>query len=199
MEEEADALGLRAIKIAMIGYFLNRKQHRQDSKYAAALLFDIVLELSASERTRIRMENTVCVNPSGKLGGGTHRDMVNEHVVRETKTAIRGMHSNLKDLNVDKTITSLSIVNQVVNHDLNSMLCDSSRGNDTRDYIGEDRRAVMTEEIAKVNPFCKTRKKVDFFEKSRGSPFSGLNMEKVGRFTARNRKIFGRKFHEKLL
>ena len=72
MEEEADALGLRAIKIAMIGYFLNRKQHRQDSKYAAALLFDIVLELSASERTRTRMENTVCVNPSGKLGGGTN-------------------------------------------------------------------------------------------------------------------------------
>ena len=66
MEEEADSLGLRAIKMAMIGYFLNRKQTRQDSKYAAALLFDLVLELSSSERTRSRMENTVCVNPNGK-------------------------------------------------------------------------------------------------------------------------------------
>ena len=183
----------------MIGYFLNRKQTRQDSKYAAALLFDLVLELSSSERTRSRMENTVCVNPNGKPGGGTHRDMVNDHVVRETKTAIRGMHSNLKDLNVDKTISSLSIVNQITNHDLKSMLSDRSRGHDTHDYIGEDRRAVMEEEIDKVNPFNKSRVKIDFFEKSRGSPFSGMNMEKIERFVTRNKKNFNRKFHEKLL
>ena len=97
MEGEGDALGLRGLKIAMVGYFLNRKQNRQDSKYAPALLFDLVLELTASERTRSRMENTVCVNTSGKPGDWKHRDMVNEHIVRETKTAIRGMHSNLKE------------------------------------------------------------------------------------------------------
>ena len=97
MEGEGDALGLRALKIAMISYFLNRKQERQDSKYAPALLFDLVLELTASERTRTRMENTVCVNTSGKPGDSKHRDMVNEHIVRETKSAIKGMHSNLKE------------------------------------------------------------------------------------------------------
>ena len=98
MEGEQDALGLRTLKTAMVTYFLNRKQDRQDSKYAIALLLDLVMELSASERTRTRMENTACINTSGKAGDGKHRDMVNEHIVRETKGAIKGMHSNLKEI-----------------------------------------------------------------------------------------------------
>ena len=93
-----DAVGLRALKTAMVTYFVNRKQNRQDSKYAAGLLFDLVMELSASDRTRSRMESTACINTSGKAGDGKHRDMVNEHVVRETKGAIRGMHSSLKEI-----------------------------------------------------------------------------------------------------
>ena len=97
MEGERDAQGLRALKTNMVTYFLNRKQNRQDSKYAIALFFDLVLEQSASERTRTRMENTVCINTSGKPGDGKHRDLVNEHVVRETKGAIKGMHSSLKE------------------------------------------------------------------------------------------------------
>jgi hypothetical protein len=105
MESERDALGLRALKTTMVTYFLNRKQDRQDSKYAIALFFDLVLEMSASERTRTRMENTVCINTSGKPGDGKHRDLVNEHIVRETKGAIRGMHSNLKGaINIYQTI-----------------------------------------------------------------------------------------------
>ena len=195
MEEEGDALGLRGIKVAMIGYFLNRKQNRQDSKYAAGLLLDLVLELGASERTRTRMENTVCVNTSGKPGGGKHRNMVNEHIVKTTKTAIRGMHSNLKDLNVDKTISSLSIVNQVTEHDMKSMLCESSGSHASNDYIGMERR----EEISKMNPFSRKRDKLEFYDKCRGSPFSGLNMEKVGRFVDRNKKNFSRKFNANLL
>ena len=97
MEGEKDALGLRGLKIAMVSYFLNRKQNRQDSKYAAALFSDLVLELSASERTRARMENTVYVNTSGNPGDSKHRDLVNEHIVREVKGAIKGLHSSLKE------------------------------------------------------------------------------------------------------
>ena len=108
MEGEGDALGLRSLRIAMICYFLNRKQHRQDSKYALALLFDLVQELTASERTRARMENTVVINTSGRPGDGKHRDMVNEHIVGQTKRAIKGMHCNLKDLNVSKTMFHIS-------------------------------------------------------------------------------------------
>ena len=196
MEEEGDAFGLRGLKISMICYFLNRKQNRQDSKYAAALLLDLVLEMGASDRTRARMDNTVCVNRSGKVGGGVHRDMVNEHVVKETKTAIKGMHSNLKDVNLEKTISSLSIVSQVTEHDKKSMLSPSSGSHASHDYIGLERREVMTAEIAKIDPFNKNRDKIDFFEKTAGSPFSGLNMNKIERFTERNRKNFKRKFSD---
>ena len=74
LEEEPDTLGLRAFRISMITYFLNRKQDVQDSKYAYSLLLDLVLELNASERTRQRMDNMVCVNVNGKPGEGIHRD-----------------------------------------------------------------------------------------------------------------------------
>ena len=196
MEEEGDAFGLRGLKISMICYFLNRKQNRQDSKYAAALLLDLVLESGASERTRTRMDNTVCVNRSGQVGGGVHRDMVNEHVVKETKTAIRGMHSNLKDVNLEKTISSLSVVTQITDHDHKSMLSPRLSSHASHDYIGDNRREVMIAEIAKIDPFNKNRDKIDFFEKTAGSPFSGLNMEKIDRFTERNKKNFNRKFRD---
>ena len=199
MESEQDATGLRALKTTMVTYFLNRKQDRQDSKYAIALFFDLVLELSASERTRTRMENTVCINTSGNPGEGKHRDMVNEHIVRQTKGAIKGMHSNLKDLNVDKTISSLSILNQISEHDLNSMLLSSSGNTSSHDLIGDDRREIMAEEIAKINPFNLDRDKITFYDKSMGSPFTGLTEEKVKKFVDRNKKNFVRKFHVKML
>ena len=199
LEGEGDALGLRGLRVAMVCYFLNRKQHKQDSKYALALLFDLVQEESASERTRARMDQTVVVNTSGNPGDGKFRDMVNEHVVKETKRAIRGMHCNLKDLNVSKTISGLSIVNQITAHDMKSMLSEGSGSHASHDYIGEERRKDITDKVAKINPFNKSREKLEFYDKSRGSPFSGLNMEKVNRFVSRNKKNFRRNFSEKLV
>ena len=69
-EEEEDFYLLRGLRLNMIVYFLNRKYKQQDSKYAAFLLLDDVLEQQASERDKERMNRTVCVNPSGKKGGG---------------------------------------------------------------------------------------------------------------------------------
>ena len=97
LEEESDALGMKAFRISMIIYFLNRKQNVQDSKYAYSLLLDLVLELKASERTKQRMDNLVCVNVRGKNGEGIHRDKKCEHFVREVKNALKGTHSSLKD------------------------------------------------------------------------------------------------------
>ena len=98
LEEECDAVGLRAFRISMIIYFLNRKQDIQDSKYAYSLLLDLVLELSASERTRQRMDNMVCVNVKGKPGEGIHRDKKCEHFVKEVKNALKGTHSSLQEI-----------------------------------------------------------------------------------------------------
>ena len=69
-EEDEDALLLRSLRIIMIVYFLNRKYKCQDSKYAYFLLMDEVLEKQASERDKERMNKTMCVNPSGRRGGG---------------------------------------------------------------------------------------------------------------------------------
>ena len=98
LEEECDALGLQAFRISMIIYFLNRKQNVQDSKYAYSLLLDLVQELRASERTKQRMDNLVCVNVKGNVGEGIHRDNKCEHFVREVKTALKGTHSSLKEI-----------------------------------------------------------------------------------------------------
>ena len=92
-----DAFGLRAVRMVMIPYYLNRKK-AQTSKYAMGLLFDVMMELSASERTRARMDNMVCVNNSGKSGEGIFRDKANEHIIREAKTSMAGLHGNLKEL-----------------------------------------------------------------------------------------------------
>ena len=98
LEEENDALGLQAYRMAMIFYFLNRKQLVQDSKYAYSLLLDLILELKASERTKQRMDNLACINVRGKPGECIHRDKKCEHYVREVKKALKGTHSSLKEI-----------------------------------------------------------------------------------------------------
>ena len=69
-EEEEDSGLLRCLRLNMITYFLNRKYKIQDSKYAAFLILDDVLEQQASERDRARMNSAMCVNPSGRKRGG---------------------------------------------------------------------------------------------------------------------------------
>ena len=69
-EEEQDWYLLKCLRKSMVVYFLNRKYKVQDSKYAAFLLLDEIFEEQASERDRERMNQAVCVNPSGKRGGG---------------------------------------------------------------------------------------------------------------------------------
>ena len=86
-EEESDAVGLRALRRVMIPYFLAQKP-KQDSKYAAFTLLDLVVELSASERSRVRMDTYVTVNPSGTAGGGLFRDKFQEHCIRAVKDCL---------------------------------------------------------------------------------------------------------------
>ena len=182
----------------MITYHLNRKQNVQDSCYARSMLFDRVVELSASERTKARMDHLVCVNKKGKPGQGIHRDKENEIRIRETKTSIRGMHCNLKDLTLEKTMSSLSIINQITQHDMESMLCEQ-KSQTSYNYLGPERTEDMRKEIERVNPFSRTRPKQTFYDKSRGSPFSGMTVQKLENFVERNKKNFLRKFHAKLL
>ena len=45
----------------------------------------------------------------------------------------------------------------------------------------------MSEKIREVNPFSTTRDKVIFYEKSMGTPFAGMTLDKMKSFLTRNK------------
>ena len=190
MEEEADSFGLHALRIAMVPYFLARKE-KQDSKYAAFLLTDLVMEVSASPRTRERMNQLVCVNPSGKPGQAIARDKRCEHEVRRAKEEMRGLHGPLKDNLVEKRIIGQNALHLILEHDRESLL-QSRVTQSSYDYVGPERRSSIAEQLEKVEPFSKSRLKVSFDQKSSGSVFSGLTLQKLERFVNLKKKNFNR-------
>ena len=73
-EQEGDGEGLLAVERLMVSYFLASNLKSQNVKYADFTLFDVVLFLSSSERTRQRYMDNACINPSGTPGGGMFWD-----------------------------------------------------------------------------------------------------------------------------
>ena len=194
-EEEGDSLGLHALRIVLIPYFLARKE-KQDSKYAADLLSDLVMELSASPRTRTRMDQLVCVNPSGRPGQAIARDKRCEHEVSRAKEEMRSLHGPLKDSLVEKRITGQNSLHLILEHDRSSLLL-NKLNQSSYDFIGPERRQSIAEELAKVEPFSKSRPKVSFDEKSTGSVFSSLTMEKLDKFVTLKKSNFNRNCTQK--
>ena len=191
VEHEGDGLGLRALRTVMIPYFLNKKIEVQDSKYAARLLANRILFLQASDRTQARIDLLACCNPSGKPGHSIARDMENEHKVKSTKNILRGMHSQLGDLAVEKSVLGSNILEMIDSHDRQSMLLLEEGGKSSYRYLNEAQRMKIRKEISTVKPFEYNREKVDYNDKPR-SAFCGLTAEKIQRFLVRNRGNFSR-------
>ena len=148
----------------------------------------MVLEKSMSPRTKQRMDNLVCCNTSGLVGGGLFRDKVIEIVVRSVKTKLSNLHMTLNDTVLDKSISSLSTISKVVLHDMKSMQVGSLGLQSSYDYIGDDAKSFMREKISEMDPFSSTRPHVSLLDKSNGlSPFSGMSIEKLERFVKRNK------------
>lgn len=196
LEEESDSLGLEAYRRTMICYTLARKENIQDSKYASWLLFDLVMELSASPRTKARMDHLVTCNPTGLPGAAVFRDKRNEHEVRLVKTSLRGIHGSLNDVGVEKTICGLNVASKITDHDKNSMLL-PKKDHSSYDYIGAERRDIINEEIRKADIFSKTRQKVSFFDKTTASVYTNMSCAKLERFVRRNQKNFKRNFTDR--
>ena len=130
---------------------------------------------------------------SGLPGGGLFRDKVIEIVVRSVKTKLRNLHINLNDQILDKSISSLSTISKIVNHDLRSMCAGNLDLQASYDHIGTEAKAFMKEKIQELDPFSSTRSPISLYDKSKGlSPFTGMTLERANQFTKRNRKNFTR-------
>ena len=69
-------------------------------------------------------------------------------------------------------------------------MLDNASSSSSYDYIGEEKREAIAKEIFKVNPFSRDREKLDFYDKSLGSPFAGMDLPSLSRFMDRNRDKF---------
>ena len=196
VEHEGDGLGIRAVRKAMIPYFLNKKVV-QSSKYAMSLLSDLVNYMGASERTKKRIDLLATCNPTGGLGKCLARDQVNEHKVKMVKNSIRGLHSQLSDTILSKTVLGANVLCQLQEHDQESMLLPMSGGRSSYSYIGDDQRSKIRSEIEKINPFDQNREKREHYEKPTGSVFAGLSLDRVEKFLTRNKQNFTRSYPHK--
>ena len=189
VEREGDGLGLRAVRTVMILYCLNRKQDVQDSKYAARLLNNRIWYLQSSDRTRARIDLMACCNPSGKIGHCIARDQENEHKVKSTKNILRGLHSQLGDIPVEKSVLGSNILELIESHDKESMLLREESGKSSYRQFGEVEKGKIRSEIRQHRPFDNDREKVEYYDKGM-SVFEGLEIDQIERFLARNRDKF---------
>jgi hypothetical protein len=196
VEHEGDGLGIRAVRKVMMLYMLNKKI-AQTSKYARALLFNLVYFLGASDRTKARIDLLATCNPTGRAGAGLARDMVNVHQVRNVKETVRGLHSQLTDTVLAKAILGGNVLSQIKAQDEESMLLLNGGGRTSHRYISDEQKMKIREDIEKVRPFDEKRQKIEYYEKSSGSVFSGLTVERVEWFLKRNRVNFSRSFPHK--
>ena len=198
MEHAGDGLGLRAMRTVMILYCLNKRE-KQTSKYAPMLLLNKIYYLGASPRTQARIDMLACVNPTGENGRNIARDQYNEHKVRETKDCLRGLHSQLTDINVSKAMLGGHVLSQIESHDRESLQVPQRGGRSSHSYFSSDQKTKIKQDIKKVRPFDKNREKIRFYDKSKGSVFSGLSKPAIQRFLERNKKLFARRDPHKFM
>ena len=197
LEHEGDATGLRAIRKLLIPYMLNRNANIQNSKYAMWLTRDEVNYATSSERTKARIDLLACANPSGVKGKCVHRDKLNEHIIRKCKNSLKGMHSSLEDLQVEKTILSMDVCNQIVDHDRLSMLMPPSGGGTSYRQFSKENVSDIRREYKRIQPFSMNREKIFYTSKPTPSVYSGLAMEDLLRFLKRNQEHFSKQYCRK--
>ena len=190
-EAEGDAEGLRAVRRVMVPYFLSKSPEKLVSKYADFTLTDLIVELSASERSRRRMDLYVIVNPSGTPAGGLFRDKYEEHKVRSVKACLKNVHGGIDDIKLEKEVGGLTVISDLVQHNRRSVLRGKWGKEHSQDMIGQEVRDLLEENVAKYDPFNTQRFEAhSFFDKPRGGLFKGLKEENVLRFIENKKREF---------
>lgn len=196
-EAEEDSELLEALRLTLMLEFLNKNASgAQTAAYSYLLMLDRVIELLSSERSRWRMRHYVCVNPSGKPGGGEFRDKVMEHIVRVVKGVFDTMGiSEASDLQIQKAVAALTPASLICEHDRASAGLPSRLKQHQGDLVGADRREMVRARVETVAAFGAGREEVtDYLVKPRGSPFQGLKVAAVDRFLKRQKGNFFRNF-----
>ena len=154
-------------------------------------MFNRIWFLQASPRTQARIDLLACCNPSGKPGHSVARDQQNEYKVKSTKGIMKGLHSQLSDLPVEKAVAGSNILEIISAHDRQAMLLPEEAGKNSSRYISDVQKEKMRSEITKLKPFNYDRETLEYFDKPRGV-WSGLGSDQLDRFIQRNRKNFQR-------
>ena len=135
------------------------------------------------------MDLYVTVNPTGTKGGGIFRDTHMEHSVRAVKSILRGTHGNVDDIKLEKEVGGLSVITELTQHYRRSALRGKTGKEHCKDMVGQEVRDLLEENASKYDPFSKTRNvKYKFHDRPTSSPFEGLTLDILERFTISKRR-----------
>ena len=99
------------------------------------------------------------------------------------KAAIKKQNSALKDLQIQKLISSLTAMTKLYAHNNHSMLQYVASKQDSADVVGANRRQILASAVASADPFSLTREPVlDFHVASTGSPFGNFSLAEAEDF-----------------
>ena len=99
------------------------------------------------------------------------------------KEAIAKQHSALRDLQLQTLVRSLSVMTALHKHNLRSRLYEYKSRFTSSDTVGEEKREVLSDLVARTDPFNLERcPETDFSLKSSGSPFAGLTDDMMSSF-----------------
>ena len=77
------------------------------------------------------------------------------------------------------------------------MLLLHTGGRSSHNYISDDKKRRIREDIERVRPFDREREKIEYDDRSTGSVFSGLDITRLEWFLERNRVSFYRSYPHK--
>ena len=98
------------------------------------------------------------------------------------------------DLKIEKEIGGLSVITEIVQHNRNSTLRGKIGKEHSKDMIGDAARELLEENVAKYDPFKRSREvKYSFVDKPKGV-YSGLTEAQLDKFIARKKREFKLKY-----
>ena len=123
------------------------------------------------------------------------RDKLNEHVNYAVKEKMRSQSRGLHDADVVKAVGAISVESKLVEYHKLCLGMPAKSKQHAHELIGGNRMEVMMDRIDKMDPFSKSRLKVnDFVVKPKGSPFCGMDKKELDRFCERQWKNYKRNF-----